>query len=95
MPTDKPRFSLTLPEEMYSEIIEYQHDNRLKNQTKAVVSLIEAGLNEKMKKNPAVKDDRKEKLIAMYDSLSEDNRSKLLELANLYLEHQQRNKGIR
>lgn len=43
-----------------------------------------------VKETPAVKDDRREKLIAMYDSLSEENRSKLLELADLYLERQRR-----
>ena len=43
-----------------------------------------------VKEAPVVKGDRREKLIAMYDSLSEENRSKLLELADLYLERQRR-----
>ena len=44
MPTDKPRFSITLDEELSARLDEYKFSHRIKNQTQAVVSLIEKGL---------------------------------------------------
>lgn len=45
MPTENPRFTLTVPEALYNRIKDYQYDNRLKNQTQAVLALIAKGLD--------------------------------------------------
>lgn len=44
MPTDKPRFSITVSEDIYQQINDYQHEHRLSTQTKAVLAFIEKGL---------------------------------------------------
>jgi hypothetical protein len=44
MPTEKPRFSLTVDEELDSAIRDYQFSSRAKNKTQAVVELIEMGI---------------------------------------------------
>lgn len=44
MATNKPRFSITVSDEMFNEINNYQHDNKLSTQTKAVTALIERGI---------------------------------------------------
>ncbi|MEG2001312.1 MAG: hypothetical protein RR053_07975, partial [Evtepia sp.] len=43
MPTSKPRFSITLTEELYKKVNAYQHEKRFSTQTKAVIDLIERG----------------------------------------------------
>ena len=44
MPTDNPRITFTLSEDMRERIDEYRFSNRIKNQTKAIVDLINTGL---------------------------------------------------
>lgn len=55
MATDKPRFSITVSDDVYRQINEYQHEHRLATQTKAVLAFIEKGLEvvQKEKKFPA------------------------------------------
>lgn len=43
MATDKPRFTITLSEDLYERVNEYQHDMKFSTQTKAIVDLIERG----------------------------------------------------
>ena len=45
MPTDKPRVTFTISEEKLKELGSFQHENRIKNQTQAVLTLIEKGLS--------------------------------------------------
>lgn len=44
MPTDNPRITFTVSEEMKEQINEYQFNNRIKNQSQAILSLIKAGM---------------------------------------------------
>lgn len=44
MPTEKPRVTITMSEEQRERIETYQFDNKLKNQTQAILSLIEKGM---------------------------------------------------
>lgn len=44
MPTDKPRFSVTVPEALYNRVQDYQFTHRMKNQTQAILALITRGL---------------------------------------------------
>ena len=59
MPTDKPRFSITVDQNLSDAIDDYKYRTRAKNQTQAVVELIERGLDSldlrlvETKKSPA------------------------------------------
>ena len=44
MPTLNPRITFTLSEEMMDKIDEFRFDNRIKNQTQAIVALLNIGL---------------------------------------------------
>lgn len=44
MPTSKPRFTITVDDELYEQITSYRFDHRLKNQTQAVIALVSEGL---------------------------------------------------
>ena len=46
MATENPRITFTLSEEMRKRIDEYRFDNRIRNQTQAIVALINIGLKE-------------------------------------------------
>lgn len=46
MPTKKPRITITMSEEQLKNIEKYQHTNKIKNQTQAILSLINAGFKE-------------------------------------------------
>lgn len=43
MPTENPRVTITMSEEQLEEIKDYLHENKLKNQTQAILSLINKG----------------------------------------------------
>lgn len=45
MPTDNPRITFTLSEEMRVRIDEFRFDNRIRNQTQAIVALLNRGLD--------------------------------------------------
>ena len=46
MPTIKPRVTITMDSEQFDKIEEYRFNHRCKNQTQAILSLIEAGFAE-------------------------------------------------
>ena len=46
MPTDKPRITITMPEDQLDKVQTFQHENKLKNQTQAILHLIELGFEE-------------------------------------------------
>lgn len=46
MPTEKPRVTITVTEEQLKEIEEFRYSNKMKNQTQAILSLVNAGLKE-------------------------------------------------
>lgn len=45
MPTEKPRVTITMTEEQLAQIDDYKFGNKLKNQTQAILSLIEKGMD--------------------------------------------------
>lgn len=45
MPTDKPRFSITMDEDLLEKVNEHQHDNKFSTQTKAIIDLVRKGLD--------------------------------------------------
>lgn len=71
MPTKKPRVTITMTPELYEQVEQYQFDNRVKNQTKAIISLLEAGLEdiETIEKRTPSYSDEALKLASIFDSL--------------------------
>ena len=73
MPTEKPRVTFTISKEKLEELERFQHENRIKNQTQAVLALIEKGLSGydiEMKKSPNADEATPgESEIAMFDRL--------------------------
>ena len=45
MPTEKPRYTITLDEEMLKKIDDYRFENRVANRTQATLELIRIGMN--------------------------------------------------
>lgn len=71
MPTEKPRVTFTISQERLSEVEAYRFDNKIKNQTQAILSLIDKGLSgfsEHEEKAPSLSDEAL-KLAEDYDSL--------------------------
>ena len=44
MPTNNPRFTVTIPTDMYDEIEQYRFDHKYKSQNSALIALVEEGL---------------------------------------------------
>ena len=49
MPTDKPRFTITVDAELDKAIEDYKYRTRAKNKTQAVIELMEIGMDSLMK----------------------------------------------
>lgn len=45
MPTDKPRVTFAISEEKLAELESYRYENKIKNQSQAILSLIDKGLS--------------------------------------------------
>lgn len=81
MPTEKPRVTITMSQEQLSQVDSYRYEHKLKNQTQAILSLIDQGLtalesdservappNKKTKNAPSMSDEAK-KLISDFNEL--------------------------
>lgn len=44
MSTDLPRFTITLPEDVYSFVLQYKEENKISTQSKAIQKLILVGI---------------------------------------------------
>lgn len=80
MPTEKPRVTITMSQDQLARIDEYRFANKLKNQTQAILTLIEAGIEQlsqtvegEKKKAPTLSDEAA-KLAEAYDSAPEKER---------------------
>lgn len=49
MPTERPRITITMPEEQFKQVQDFQYGNKMKNQTQAILYLIEKGFEELQK----------------------------------------------
>lgn len=57
MLTDKPRVTFTVSQDTLDKIDDYRFRNKSKNQTQAILSLIEKGLSDYEKENPSDSDE--------------------------------------
>lgn len=83
MPTEKPRVTITMDMDTLAEIDAYRFDKKLKNQTQAILSLIERGLDELTARNekaPSVSDEAME-VAKTYDGLDSWGKQAVRELA--------------
>lgn len=90
MSTDKPRFSITVSEELYNSINEYQHEHRIQTQTKAVVELLRVGIEHILSGSDSVSETvnehEPEPYVQFFESLSLQDQQKLLEALQAYKE---------
>lgn len=102
MATTKPRFMITVSDEIYQAVEDYRFSSRCKSQTQAAVSLIERGLNainnksEGIKKEPAFPGeltDKERSFLMSFSSLSPLNRRVLLAVAEVLLREQEEHPG--
>ena len=90
MPTDKPRVTFTISKEKLAELESFQHENKIKNQTHAVLALIEKGLtgyDSEEKKSPSTAeaasgDTLRSTLLHNFDQLNQEGREKLVGLSD-------------
>ena len=84
MATDKPRFSITVSEELYNSINEYQHEHRIQTQTKAIVELLKIGiehiLSDSESVSETVTEHKVEPYVQFFESLTPQDQQKLLEV---------------
>ena len=50
MPTDKPRFTITVDDELFKRLEDYRFENRCPNRTQTVIELIRQSLDQYDKK---------------------------------------------
>lgn len=84
MPTKKPRVTFAISEEQLAIVEAYQQENKLKNQSKAIIALIEKGLSDFLpqdKENFPVHDEKEDKLVDLYRSMNQQGQEKLLDYA--------------
>ena len=74
MPTDKPRFTITVDPALMQEIEDYRYNHRIKNQTQAVISLMQRGLQEIMETEFSQPQQPVEQYSADEQQLSDDYR---------------------
>lgn len=97
MPTKKPRVTFAISEARLSEVEAYQLNNKLKNQSQAILSLIEKGLadflTDEERKTPSYLDEGEEKLVELYRALNEEGQERLLESAEVMVDSKRYKKG--
>ena len=91
MPTKKPRVTFTISEEQLSLVEDFQFSNKIKNQTQAILQLIDKGLEdfsvEALAENlvpPSLEDGDRE-LLDKFHSLDLIDRGRVLERIDILL----------
>ena len=94
MPTEKPRFTITMDEELFKKIDEFKYEYRYKNQTQTVLALIEKGIEVLASQNSAVRAaiekspnaaeaaPGEDHMIALYRKLNHEGQEKLIDYAD-------------
>lgn len=77
MPTSNPRITFTVSDDMMSRIDEYRFDNRIKNQTQAIVTLLNRGLAEVIETTtqPFIVTEEEQRYIIAYRNADDRARS--------------------
>lgn len=88
MPTEKPRVTITMSKDQLDKIDNYRFDEKMKNQTQAILSLIELGFAELSSTNIAYKkapslSDEAMKIAKDYSDLDSWGKSAVREVLNI------------
>lgn len=95
LPTEQPRVTITMSEEQLAAIRNYWHENKLKNQTQAILSLINKGFDAlgielpepKTESAPRI-DPIGEELLSNFTQLNKHGQSVLLEISDVMVKSQ-------
>lgn len=93
MATNKPRFSVTFTEESFEKIHEFQKENKISTQSRAVARLVEIALNElenegveEFEKKASIDGicgiDLKKTLVENFDQLNKEGQERLVETSD-------------
>ena len=85
MPTEKPRITFTISQERLSEVEAYRFENKFKNQTQAILSLIDKGLSGIKKENPSDATEAEpgeDHLIQLYRELNTEGQHLVVDYAD-------------
>lgn len=90
MATDKPRFSITFDDELFDRIEDYRHENRISTRSRAVVALVEIGLESLIEEHhelagimkKTVMSTKDKTLLDSFHSLNEEGEDKLIDTAD-------------
>ena len=77
MPTDKQRLSVTFPDGMFSEIVDYQKSHGFSSSSKAIVDLINKGIESFSAGKPA-----EARLLELFGQLNDEGQGRLIETAD-------------
>lgn len=85
MPTEKPRVTFTISQERLSEVEAYRFNNKFKNQTQAILSLIDKGLSGIKKENSPDATEAapgEEHLVELYRELNAEGQHLVVDYAD-------------
>lgn len=75
MATEKPRFTITLDEELYKDVLDYKETNAISTQSKAIQRLVRLAVED------AARDEKLDELMSIVSQLSPDDQLVLLKTA--------------
>lgn len=81
MPTNKQRFTTTLPDGLYDELLDYQFAHRYTSTSKAVVNLLRKGLFASGSL-PSEESTAEARLLYLFGQLNDQGRELLIEAAD-------------
>ena len=58
MATEKPRYSITLEQELFDQVEDFRFENRYKNRNEATIALIKLGLEALKKQDKVIPKDK-------------------------------------
>lgn len=104
MPTEKPRFTVTFPDELMQQIDEYRFSHRCRSQTQAIIELIDRGIdvlaaentdgeNEIQPADIGELSEEEERFIKGFAELTPSNRRILLGILSVLLQEQGQGPG--
>lgn len=98
MPTDKPRYSVTMDEDVLEGINRFRAENRIATQSKAITKLVKIALEDLQKSGvmstpSPCPDENESKLIGMYRDMNDEGKHKLLDCADDMIQSGKYKKG--
>lgn len=83
MATEKPRFTITLDDDLYKEVLDYKKDNGISTQSKAIQRLVRLAVSDVDKTS-----EKLDELMSIADRLSEEDLRVLVKTAQALKDRQ-------